>query len=84
LVIFRSLPPRKDRNTDELQQSSLPLEFLQFVEKVGQTIVFRGLLGWAFGPRNFMKNSGKPRRFPDVRGGLSTLSYLVGHSQVWL
>jgi hypothetical protein len=24
---------------------------------VGQTIVFRGLLGWAFGPRNFMKNS---------------------------
>ena len=23
---------------------------------VVQTIVFRGLLGWAFGPRNFMKN----------------------------
>ena len=22
----------------------------------GQTIVFCGLLGWAFGPRNFMKN----------------------------
>jgi hypothetical protein len=44
------------------------------VEKVGQTIVFRGLLGWAFGPRNFMKNSGKPRGFPDVRSGFSTLS----------
>jgi hypothetical protein len=24
--------------------------------QVGQTIGFRGLLGWAFGPRNFMKN----------------------------
>ena len=23
---------------------------------MGQTIAFRGLLGWAFGPRNFMKN----------------------------
>jgi hypothetical protein len=23
LVIFRSLPPRKDRNTDELRQASL-------------------------------------------------------------
>jgi hypothetical protein len=23
---------------------------------VGQTIAFCGLLGWAFGPRNFMKN----------------------------
>jgi len=26
------------------------------VNQVGQTIVFRGLLGWAFRPRNFMKN----------------------------
>ncbi|MGA9624869.1 MAG: hypothetical protein WBQ65_10385, partial [Bryobacteraceae bacterium] len=24
--------------------------------KVGQAIAFCGLLGWAFGPRNFMKN----------------------------
>jgi hypothetical protein len=48
------------------------------VEKVGQTIVLCGLLGWAFGPRNFMKNSGKPGGFPDVRGGFSTLSYLAG------
>jgi hypothetical protein len=48
-------------------------EFVHFVEKVGQTIDLCGLLGWAFGPRNFMKNSGKPRGFPDVRGGLSTL-----------
>jgi hypothetical protein len=45
--------------------------------QVGQTIVFRGLLGWACGPRNFMKNSGKPRGFPDVRGGFSILSCLA-------
>ena len=31
---------------------------------VGQTIAFSGLLGWAFGPRNLMKNwhHGKGRR----------------------
>jgi hypothetical protein len=29
-------------------------------EPVGQTIVFRGLLGWAAGPRKFMKNC-RPR-----------------------
>jgi hypothetical protein len=34
---------------------------------------FSPLLGWAFGPRNFMKNAGSLRRFPDVRGGFSTL-----------
>ena len=34
-----------------------PLEFVHFLEKVGHTIVFRGLLVWALGPRNFMKNS---------------------------
>jgi len=28
------------------------------LRQVGQTIAFRGLLGWAFGPRNFMKNGG--------------------------
>ena len=26
------------------------------IERVGRTIAFGGLLGWAFGPRNFMKN----------------------------
>src|SRR5665811_2213252 len=35
---------------------------------------FSNLLGWAFGPRNFMKNTGSLRRFPDVRGGFSPLS----------
>ena len=34
---------------------------------------FSPLLGWAFGPRNFMKNAVSLRRFPDVRGGFSTL-----------
>jgi hypothetical protein len=34
----------------------------------------RCLLGWAFRPRNFMKNAGSLRRFPDVRGGFSPLS----------
>src|SRR5450756_954072 len=34
---------------------------------------FSTLLGWAFGPRNFMKNTGSLRRFPDVRGGFSPL-----------
>src|SRR5450756_1270943 len=34
---------------------------------------FSPLLGWAFRPRNFMKNAGSLRRFPDVRGGFSTL-----------
>jgi hypothetical protein len=33
------------------------MSIVHFLEKVGQTIVFRGLLGWAFGPRNFMKIS---------------------------
>ena len=32
------------------------------------------LLGWAFGPRNFMKNHRKPGGFPDGWGGFSTLS----------
>src|SRR5450756_2934445 len=34
---------------------------------------FSTLLGWAFRPRNFMKNAGSLRRFPDVRGGFSNL-----------
>src|SRR5450759_3427922 len=34
---------------------------------------FSPLLGWAFGPRNFMKNAVSLRRFPDVRGGFSPL-----------
>jgi hypothetical protein len=29
----------------------------RFYSLVGQAIVFCGLLGWACGPRNFMKNS---------------------------
>src|SRR5450759_1653300 len=37
---------------------------------------FSNLLGWAFGPRNFMKNAVSLRRFPDVRGGFSPLSGL--------
>src|ERR1039457_3622685 len=44
---------------------------------MGQTIAFSGLLGWAFRPRNFMKNP--PRRInrehrANRRGGFSTLS----------
>src|SRR5450759_4414370 len=39
---------------------------------VGQTIAFRGLLGWAFRPRNFMKNPGRLGGFPDVRVVLRT------------
>ena len=36
-----------------------PAEAKATLEKlVGQTIAFCGLLGWAFGPRNFMKKSG--------------------------
>ena len=35
--------------------SSLACQFRQM--QVGQTIGFRRLLGWAFGPRNLMKNS---------------------------
>ncbi|HXB66600.1 MAG TPA: hypothetical protein VNY05_00030, partial [Candidatus Acidoferrales bacterium] len=57
-----------------------PLEFVHFWEKVGQTIVFRGLLGWAFRPRNFMKNHARLREIPDGRGGFSTLSCLARHS----
>src|SRR5450759_2796441 len=34
---------------------------------------FSNLLGWAFGPRNFMKDAVSLRRFPDVRGGFSPL-----------
>lgn len=37
-------------------------------EQVGQTVASPGLLGWAFGPRNLMKNSVRPGRFHDVRG----------------
>jgi hypothetical protein len=33
-----------------------------------------GLVEWAFGPRNPMKNPAKPRDFPDLRSGFSTLS----------
>src|ERR1022692_1850913 len=32
---------------------------MQEVYQVGQTIAFCRLLGWAFGPRNFMKNAGR-------------------------
>src|ERR1035437_2704032 len=42
--------------------------------RVGQAIVCCGLSGWAFGPRNSMKNSGGLREFPDGRGAFSTLS----------
>jgi hypothetical protein len=38
---------------------------------VGQTIAFRGLLGWAFRPRNFMKNFARLGGFPDMPGGFS-------------
>jgi hypothetical protein len=58
------------------------LEFVHFWEKVGQTIVVRGLLGWAFRPRNFMKNHARLREIPDGRDGFSTLSCLARHSPV--
>jgi hypothetical protein len=51
-------------------------------EKVGQSIVFRGLLGWAFRQRNFMKNHARLREIPDGRGGFSTLSCLARRSPV--
>jgi hypothetical protein len=36
---------------------------------------FSTLLGWAFRPRNFMKNLARHGGFPDVRGGFSPLSF---------
>jgi hypothetical protein len=60
-VVFRPCLAafKRRRSTDDIPQSSvLPC----------------GLLGWAFGPRNFMKNHARLREIPDGRGGFSTLS----------
>jgi hypothetical protein len=37
---------------------------------------FSTLLGWAFRPRNFMKNLARLGGFPDMPSGFSTLSSL--------
>src|SRR5450759_854612 len=49
---------------------------------------FSKQFGWAFGPRNFMKNAVSLRRFLDVRGGFSPLPVLSvpglgAHSPRW-
>src|ERR1019366_3485882 len=55
----RALPPPGARVSSVLPAKSTVFDCIIPGRQVGQAIAFCGLLGWAFGPRNFMEKVGQ-------------------------